>query len=98
MTFDGDKCERATAQLLAVPLSLPGFPAFSSKYSDEERLMFASTCEKGFEVLPTKAMHRLLQLVMYFQQIHKVDDLDWINFLVLHGIYSHKTKQDANSG
>lgn len=36
-----------------------------------------------FEVLPTKAVHSLLQMVVYFQQIHKVDGLDWLHLLVI---------------
>lgn len=40
VTFDGDKCESAAAQRLAVAPSPTGFTALSSQYLDEELLVF----------------------------------------------------------
>lgn len=53
-----------------VASSPTGFPALSSQYSDEELLVFVvSTCERSSELLPTEAIHWILQHVVYFWQI-----------------------------
>lgn len=60
--------------------------AFSSKYSDNEWFVFLS--KMSFEVLPTKVMHNLLQLTLYFQPIHYTS-VKFTNF-VLHKKWINK--------